>query len=67
MGSEGIGDSVTGKWRKEDPCHLGAETLAGFCLQVQKKAKLANDENGNFSEEISKQSDEGAARFLPVA
>ena len=59
-GSEGNEDKIFGNWRKEDPCYLVTEDLAGFCPEMRQKARFAKNEFVYLSEEISKQSVEGA-------
>lgn len=59
-GSEGNKEHAFENWRKGDPYQIETEGLAKFYPADRQKAELS----GYVAEEISKQSDKGAAGFI---
>ena len=64
---EGLGGNeeyLIRNWRKEDSCYLVAERLAELCPLFTWKEEFGSDELRYLTEEIAKQSGEGATWLI---
>lgn len=60
-GSDGNEEHVIGNWTKCNFCYKVSKTLAELFPSILWEVELENNENGNLTEEISKQNIEGMA------